>query len=570
MTRVLQVVFGLMFGLVLVMLGCLPRTAAAQAIQPSLSCIEASADKTFFRAYFGYESQEKSPVLIQIGIDNALIGGANDAAPIATFYAGYYRQAFRIFFAPTAAQPTLRWKLLGTTVEASWLSPQCFPDASAQKISNVVALSAAANAAQGAPISVDATITVIGTATATPTGTITLDTGGASANDHCTLTLPATRCTLTPSTLGRNAITAIYSGDINFLPSNGYATVQVTQPVIPAASLQVLPSPSVWGQTVSLSATVAVTGVVSTGTVTFRDGTTIVCNAVVVQNDGASCTPANLNVGAHSFTATYLDDGGNLASSSNTVDHTVNKAVTGTRIAAVSPTSLTLGAATLVSISLTVVSPGAGLPSGSITVDTGAAGAGNRCTITLPATNCSLTPTSVGYKALTATYSGDANFSSSIDTDSLQVNATNSSISLNATPNPSRVGEAVTLAARITQANIKTTSAAAIIQAVPTGNVLFTDNGQPLATVALTTNGEAVLRVASLAIGEHLIEARYNGDAGTAAASASISQQVLAAAPTVLPSAVPLLNAWAYAALISFLILIGWRSQLAASRSRID
>src|SRR5581483_5178075 len=52
------------------------------------------------------------------------------------------------------------------------------------------------------------------------------------------------------------------------------------------------------------------------------------------------------------------------------------------------------------------VPPGAGAPSGTITVSNGT----DSCPIVLPATGCTLTPTTTGLQQVTATYPGDADF----------------------------------------------------------------------------------------------------------------------------------------------------------------
>jgi hypothetical protein len=61
---------------------------------------------------------------------------------------------------------------------------------------------------------------------------------------------------------------------------------------------------------------------------------------------------------------------------------------------------------------VTVNSPGAGTPTGSVTVTDGTVS----CTAPVAAGNCSLTFNSVGSKTLTATYAGDTNFNMSAST----------------------------------------------------------------------------------------------------------------------------------------------------------
>jgi hypothetical protein len=69
-----------------------------------------------------------------------------------------------------------------------------------------------------------------------------------------------------------------------------------------------------------------------------------------------------------------------------------------------------VGQAYTVTAIVSVVAPGTGTPTGTITVSDGT----NLGTITLPATTVSMPGASVGVKTLTATYNGDASYNPSI------------------------------------------------------------------------------------------------------------------------------------------------------------
>ncbi|MBK9608491.1 MAG: Ig-like domain repeat protein [Betaproteobacteria bacterium] len=88
-----------------------------------------------------------------------------------------------------------------------------------------------------------------------------------------------------------------------------------------------------------------------------------------------------------------------------------NKRATALSITGHTPSPST-AAPVLVTVSLSVVPPGTGTPTGTITVSYG----GDSCRITLPAApaSCKLSPSSVGTKNLIATYGGDANFAGSM------------------------------------------------------------------------------------------------------------------------------------------------------------
>src|SRR3954447_2334486 len=80
---------------------------------------------------------------------------------------------------------------------------------------------------------------------------------------------------------------------------------------------------------------------------------------------------------------------------------------------------------------------------------------------------------------------------------------------------PSRVNQAATLTATVTQAS----------GSAPTGSVTFTDGATTLATVT-TSGGVASLTTSTLTAGTHTITATYNGDGTHAGSSATVTQVV--------------------------------------------
>jgi len=85
------------------------------------------------------------------------------------------------------------------------------------------------------------------------------------------------------------------------------------------------PNPSTTGQAVTLSATVTSAAGVPTGTVTFRDGATVLGTATLV-NGSASFVTSALATGSHSLTAVYSGSLDFAASTSAAVTQVVNAA----------------------------------------------------------------------------------------------------------------------------------------------------------------------------------------------------------------------------------------------------
>ena len=179
-------------------------------------------------------------------------------------------------------------------------------------------------------------------------------------------------------------------------------------PAVPSMFLVASRTISVFGQAIVFTA--GVTANSPTGTVTFKDGADVLGTAPLILG-AATYAVSTLSPGSHSITAVYNGDSQNLTSTSHALGVGVGKA--GTDIVVVlSPGSVALGNAVTASFSVSASPPGAGTPTGNVTVTDGAAG----CSAALPATSCAFTPVSVGSKTVTAAYMGDDNFAPSIGT----------------------------------------------------------------------------------------------------------------------------------------------------------
>jgi len=269
----------------------------------------------------------------------------------------------------------------------------------------------------------------------TPNGSFTVAaTGGGSSSPVTFTSTAASVCTVsgnqvTMHATGTCSLTANQQGDSNYLDA---APVTLNVPLGAQATTTTLAAtiPSVYGQSVTLTA--SVDAATATGTITFREGASVLCAAVVVSNHAASCPlPASaLDVGGHDYIAVYNGDTDYSASTSTPLHHTVNKAATALSVTTLAPSTITLGQSVTVTSTLVALAPGAGAPTGTITISDGAA----TCSYATPASDhCTLTPAAVGNRTLSANYAGDTHFLASNASATLQVNATASAI---ATPAP--------------------------------------------------------------------------------------------------------------------------------------
>ena len=261
-------------------------------------------------------------------------------------------------------------------------------------------------------------MTVTPPGSGTPTGTVTVSDG----TDDCVITLPATSCNLTPTTVGAKTLVASYSGDANFGTSASPGVAHLVELASTTSVVSsVSPNVAVFGQAVTVTAEVnAESGTLAPdGQVTLGAGTSS-CTATLAASTGttstASCDlapPLAAASSPYTVTAAYAGSGDFAASVSSGAGNgslTIGPASTAVAITGNTPNPSDIGAPITVEAVVSVVAPGAGTPTGTVVVTDGT----DDCTITLPATTCEFTPTTAGENILTATYSGDADFEPSL------------------------------------------------------------------------------------------------------------------------------------------------------------
>ena len=160
------------------------------------------------------------------------------------------------------------------------------------------------------------------------------------------------------------------------------------------------------------------------------------------------------------------------------------------------------GQAVTLTAAVSVTSPGAGTPTGTVTFSDGATvlGTGN---VSGGVASVTVSTLSVASHSLTAAYGGDAGFNASTSPAlAQQVGKANSQTSVTLSPNPSVFGQPVLLTAVV--------AALAPGGGTPTGSVTFYDGATALGTATLA-NGSASLTTAALGGGSHTVTAVYSG-----------------------------------------------------------
>ncbi|MDI1462810.1 ExeM/NucH family extracellular endonuclease [Catellatospora sp. KI3] len=343
--------------------------------------------------------------------------------------------------------------------------------------------------------------------TVTGSGPVTASVAAGSLPPGVDLTVDG-RLSGSPSTAGDFAFTVRVSS------AYGQAELSASVHVGPGTSATVLtaqPNPVATGAGLTLTATVTA-AVAPTGTVTFREGTTVIGTAALSGGTATLVTSA-LAGGDHAITAAYSGSADLLGSQSGPLAVAVVDPVTldgtlpgGTVGAAYSANvSYSGGGPVTFALSGGALPPGLSLSASGVVSGTPTAGGGYTFTITV--TN----PVSTVARDYTVTIAAAA-----------------TTTAVTSSASPSVLGAPVTFTAAVTGPAGTT----------PTGYVQFRVDGAAVGGPVALSGGKAVSSpIASLAVGSHQVSAAYLGDASYLASSGTATQVVRYAIRVVAPTA---------------------------------
>jgi hypothetical protein len=309
--------------------------------------------------------------------------------------------------------------------------------------------------------------------------------------------------------LGSHSITAVYSGDADYSGSTSAAHSHAVNAAATATSVGSAPNPSVVGESVTLTASVAASPPGSgtpTGSVEFFDGVTSL-GSQPLSGGSALLVTSGLPLGSRSITAVYLGSSNYSGSTSAAYSHAVNAAGTTTSVTS-APNPSTFGQGVTLTASVAANPPGSGTPTGSVEFFDGVTSLGSQ---PLSGGSAQLITSALapGSRSITAVYLGSANYTGSTSAvHSHIVNAAGASVSLLATPDPGVFQSPETLTATLTPAGA-------------TGSVEFFDGSTSLGSSPVSA-ASAVLLTSSLVVGVHSLRADYLGDSNYSPASSSV------------------------------------------------
>jgi Bacterial Ig-like domain (group 3)/Autotransporter beta-domain len=166
------------------------------------------------------------------------------------------------------------------------------------------------------------TFTAIVSASGTPTGNVTFKDGTTVLG---TGTLSGGTATLSTAALavGSHSITATYPGDTNFAGSTSPVLTQTVSQSATTTTITSSLNPSEVGKSVTFTATLSSGGGTPTGTVTFKDGASVLGTGTL-SSGIATFTTSSLTLGSHTITANYAGATNFAASVSATLIQAVN------------------------------------------------------------------------------------------------------------------------------------------------------------------------------------------------------------------------------------------------------
>jgi sugar lactone lactonase YvrE len=355
----------------------------------------------------------------------------------------------------------------------------------------------------GAPVTFSVTVSSDGS---TPTGQITLLDGTTVLATTQLGASGAAQFVYTFTTSGNHSMTVAYAGDTSNSSAVSPALVQAVKDAQAATTtlLTSSASPIDFGATLKLTASVAVAVANSgygtfTGTVTFKDGATVIGTAALV-NQAATLSVATLSVGSHSITAVYSGCSTYLTSTSAALTQIIQMA--STKLAVATSANPSFSGAPL-ALTATILGTG-GVPSGPVafldgssTLGTAVLNAQGIATLTVPGSAWT-----VGTHSLTATYGGDAGDSASLSPTVLEtINLASTTSTLNASASPAAQGSTVTFTV-IVKGN----------GGIPSGSVTLFDGAASVGSATLNSAGIATFPSSTLSIGSHSLTAAYAGD----------------------------------------------------------
>lgn len=379
----------------------------------------------------------------------------------------------------------------------------------------------------GTGVTLDVTVSPVAPGAGVPTGTATVREGAAVRG---TVTLDGTGAgttTVTGLTVGPHTLVVEYAGDGRFAVGSGSTTHTVVADTTTVDLASSAPTAQ-FTQPVTFTADVNGTGPgTPTGTVTFRNGATVLGADALDGAGQALLTVSNLPFGTHTITADYPGDAG-FGPATDSITQKVNTTGTASTLTVTPPAPTVYDVETLTATVAGTAS--AVVPAGTVTFYDNGVPLGTAATNGSGKATYSTTFNRVVH-TLTATFSGTPGWAGSTSAPvNLTPDRAPTFIVLSGTPSPVGVGDTTTWTATL---NLSPSGPA------PTGSVQFW-SGSTFLGAASIAGGTATLSLpAPPAVGTWAVFATYNGDADHEPGSSPTASVSVTGAVTSITAAVP-------------------------------
>jgi large repetitive protein len=297
--------------------------------------------------------------------------------------------------------------------------------------------------------------------------------------------------------VGSHSIIGSYSGDTNYQPLNSAVLTQTVQIANTSITLTSNANPATANTPLTFTAIVKGTGGAATGTVTFRDGTTVL-DSSVVSAGVATFTTTSLSPGQHTVTAIYGGDSNNNPNTSAILQQQVQQLTVASLASSADP-SLTLSPIVL---TCTITNGGTQHATGLVAFTDGSSTLGSAPLDANGVATLNLPSLAAGQHSIIASYTGDvADFPSTSAPFAQAVQLRATTDVLTATATSLTGGQQLTLISVVRWTGSVT----------PTGSVIFTIGNTVIATAPVDTVGVATSTII-LDPGAATIVASYSGD----------------------------------------------------------
>jgi hypothetical protein len=365
---------------------------------------------------------------------------------------------------------------------------------------------------------------------------------GGAGNQFIALCTPTTTLPL-----GNLQLTAVYSGDSNYLGSTSAIVTQLVNKTTTVISMTSSNNPSLFGAPLSFTATVTttppgtnITGPVITGTISWFDTGILLGTSVVGAGGTSTFNPPVMAVGTHTLDPQYSGDANYLGVIGAEFTQVINKIPSAMTIVSSGNFSVATQPVTFTAPISPTPPQGAAFATGQVAFYDGSfqIGVGALTGGTASVITTTLTP---GLHYISATYSGDGNWTG-VQTSYLQqtVNLAQTVTTITSAVEPSVWGQPLNL--------IVTSALVAPAQGAINGQIQLYDNALPIGpvltitnggtNVAFPTNGGPNGNFPNMAVGTHSLIAVYLGSSNFATSSSAALTQIVNKAPTTTSLAV--------------------------------